>query len=59
MVSGISWKFDGSTTNPSGTTRLNYGGYLYAKNYIQKDQKYLFQVIPTVMIIMDHGHFKP
>ena len=23
-------KFDGSTTNPSGTTRLNYGGYLYA-----------------------------
>jgi len=23
-------KFDGSTTNPSGITRLNYGGYLYA-----------------------------
>ena len=23
-------KFDGSTTNPSGTTRLNYGGHLYA-----------------------------
>ena len=25
--------FDGGATNPSGTTRLNYGGYLYATRY--------------------------
>jgi hypothetical protein len=25
--------FDGSTTAPSGTTRLNYGGYLYATRF--------------------------
>ena len=25
--------FDGSTTAPSGTTRLNYGGYLYATQF--------------------------
>ena len=26
-------QFDGGTTNPSGTTRLNYGGYLYATRF--------------------------
>ena len=26
-------QFDGSTTAPSGTTRLNYGGYLYATRF--------------------------
>jgi uncharacterized membrane protein len=26
-------QFDGGTTDPSGTTRLNYGGYLYATRF--------------------------
>jgi hypothetical protein len=32
-TSATAGQFDGGTTNPSGTTRLNYGGYLYATRF--------------------------
>ena len=40
-------KFDGSTTNPSGTTRLNYGGYLYATQLYDNGSRVL-TAHPTV-----------
>lgn len=39
-------QFDGSTTAPSGTTRLNYSGYLYAT-----------QLLPTGAIILGSNNF--
>ena len=32
-TTATSGQFDGGTTNPSATTRLNYGGYLYATRF--------------------------
>ncbi len=40
-------KFDGSTTSPSGTTRLNYGGYLYATQLYDNGSRVL-TAHPTV-----------
>jgi hypothetical protein len=31
-TAGSAGQFDSSTTNPSGTVRLNYNGYLYASS---------------------------